>query len=68
MTTHVDTNIDNLLFEWICALACNNQPTSALQAIFPVFIGSWDNDKSGDLFKSGIVDRLSKVRPTATVV
>ncbi len=55
MTRHVDTNIDNLLFEWICALACFEQPSSALRSIFPVFIGSWDNDKSGNLFISGIL-------------
>jgi hypothetical protein len=67
MFRHDRTAIDNVLLEWISALACKDM--GIVDKIYPVVIGQWDcsSNRCGNLYRDGAIDRLPDVVPSATI-
>ena len=67
MLTHKKDEVDNVLLEWICAIACKR--LGLVQKVYPVVIGPWSEAEGVflDMYAEGSLDRLSDEQPTATM-
>lgn len=52
MVNHDPSKVDNVLLEWILALACCNAAESRVRAVFPILIG--ECEYSGDMICSSV--------------
>ena len=52
MVHHDPSKVDNVLLEWVLALACCNAAESRVRAVFPILIG--EREFSGDMICSAV--------------
>ena len=52
MVHHDPSKVDNVLLEWVLALACCNAAESRVRAVFPILIG--EREYSGDMICNAI--------------
>ena len=52
MVQHDPSKVDNVLLEWILALACCNTAESRVRAVFPILIG--EREFSGDMICNAV--------------
>ena len=69
MLSHNPAKEDNVLIEWILALACMQDPThSKMRGIYPLIFGVRKDDGIvGDIFAEEVIDSLPDIVPTASI-
>ncbi len=67
MLTYDCDTVDNVLFEWICALSCIGHDKSKLRSIYPILFGSRRGSIVGSISEERFVERLPTVVPSKTV-
>jgi len=64
---HDSDSMDNLIFEWYCALVALAHQKSKLRAIFPVLFGKRDGTTVSNLLEDRCFQRLPNIVPSRTI-
>jgi hypothetical protein len=67
MLLHDSNSVDNLLFEWICMLACYKDPKARIKVILPILFGYRKDGLISNLFSENIIENLPDTPPTETL-